>query len=223
MNKPKARKNDIVIQKLEDETLVYDTNENKAFCLNETSALVWSLCDGKRTALNISDEMSRRFKTHVTEEFVGLALDQFSKDNLLENSEQAYFIGISRREMIRKVGATSVVTLPIVSSLVAPEAASAMSCASLNSSCSGSSECCSNSCTATTGASTGPSCCVSPTNNVSPTTALIFSPSPSTSQFCFPSAGSCDARASTDCCSGTANSFSNGACPFSFQVFCICS
>ena len=43
MRKLLAKKDNIVVQKLDDETLVYDRKENKAFCLNETSALVWEL------------------------------------------------------------------------------------------------------------------------------------------------------------------------------------
>jgi hypothetical protein len=39
-NNPKNRKNDIVIQELKDEILIYDLTTNKAYCLNETSAAV---------------------------------------------------------------------------------------------------------------------------------------------------------------------------------------
>ena len=55
----KARKDDIVVKKLKDETLIYDLKENKAYCLNETSAMVWRLCDGKRSAVEIAEEISR--------------------------------------------------------------------------------------------------------------------------------------------------------------------
>ena len=48
MNKPIDGKDDIVVQKVEDKTLVYD--------LNETSAAVSELCDGKRTASDVSNE-----------------------------------------------------------------------------------------------------------------------------------------------------------------------
>ena len=141
MNKPKARKNNIVVQKLGKETLVYDLNENRALCLNETSAIVWGMCDGRRTATEISDEMSKKLKTLIDEDLVNLALDQLNKDGLLEDGGGNYLEEVSRREVIRKVGFASMVVLPVVSSLVAPEAALAQSCLSGTSSGCGS-PCC---------------------------------------------------------------------------------
>jgi len=124
---PKARSSNIVVQQLKDEVLIYDLKINKAICLNKTSALVWQLCDGKHTVSEMSDEMGKRLKTLVSEDLVWLALDQFNKDGLLEDSEELnqHFAGFSRREVIRKVGFASVVALPIVSSIVAPDAAMA--------------------------------------------------------------------------------------------------
>ncbi len=159
MNKPKARQENVVVQKLENETLVYDLNENKALCLNETSALVWELCDGTRTALEIAGEVSKKLKSLISEEFVYLALDQLSKEALLENESPNYFGGLSRREVIRKVGFATIVALPVVSSVVAPNAAAAQSGGlPLLSSCTVDGECASGNCTSTT-APTPALCC----------------------------------------------------------------
>ncbi len=127
MNKPLARKSNIVVQELKNETLVYDLKINKAFCLNETSALVWSLCDGNRTASEISGEMSVSLEALVSEELVWIALDQLSKGGLLDGEIEQRFMGLSRREVIRKVGFASVVALPMISSLIAPTAGMAQS------------------------------------------------------------------------------------------------
>ena len=154
--KPTARKDGIVVQKLEDETLVYDLKENKALCLNETSALVWELSDGTRSISQVSDELSKRFRTLIDEDFINLALEQLVKDGLLEDGSSDYLGGLSRREMIRKVGFAAVVALPVVSSIVAPNAAMAQSCGALQSICSNNGECCSGNC-ATFGL---PQCCV---------------------------------------------------------------
>jgi len=124
---PKARSSNIVVQELKDEVLIYDLKISKAYCLNETSALVWELCDGKRTITEISDEMSKRMKTLISEDFLYIALDQLNKDGLLEDGLGSHFEGFSRREVIRKVGFASVVALPLVRSVVAPEAAMAQS------------------------------------------------------------------------------------------------
>ena len=72
--KPSARKSDIVTQDSLDETLIYDLKTNKAFCLNETSALVWQLCNGRNSVSEISDAMSVQLKTLVSEDLVWLAV-----------------------------------------------------------------------------------------------------------------------------------------------------
>jgi hypothetical protein len=47
---PKCRQNELVVQELRNELLIYDLQTHKASCLNETSALVWSLgAGGERT------------------------------------------------------------------------------------------------------------------------------------------------------------------------------
>jgi hypothetical protein len=129
--KPLTRRKDIVVQELKDEVLVYDLKVSKAFCLNDTSALVWKMCEGKNTVSEISNKMSSQLETLVSEDLIWLALDQFRKDGLLENGEEIedHFAGMSRREMIRRVGMASLIALPIISSIVAPTAASAQSMA----------------------------------------------------------------------------------------------
>jgi hypothetical protein len=127
---PIARKDELIIQELAGELLVYDLKINKAICLNQTSALVWRNCDGKKTAVEIAAEMEKHFGTSVNEEFVFFALNQLQKENLLQNPEQIpnKFNGLSRREVIKRVGVASAVSLPIIASLVAPLAVHAQSC-----------------------------------------------------------------------------------------------
>lgn len=127
--KPLAKTKEILVQELENELLVYDLQTNKAFVLNETSALIFQLCDGTKTIAEISDSMSRKLKTLVSEDFILLALNELKKDGLLEDDAQlnSYFAEFSRREMVRKIGLASMIALPLVSSVVAPSAAMAAS------------------------------------------------------------------------------------------------
>ena len=127
--KPVPRKDNVVVQELNGEVLIYDLGENKAFCLNETSALVWQACNGEKNVAEISRELSGKLDSPVNEDLVWLALDQLKKENLIENKDEvvADFGGMSRREVIRKVGFASIVALPLISSLVAPPAISAQS------------------------------------------------------------------------------------------------
>lgn len=62
-NNPKNRKNDIVIQELKDEILIYDLTTNKAYCLNETSAAVWNFCDGQSSVSDITKQLSKNLKS----------------------------------------------------------------------------------------------------------------------------------------------------------------
>jgi hypothetical protein len=126
---PIAKKDELVIQELDSELLIYDLQTNKVFSLNETSALVWQLSNGERTISEIAQIVGQNLGIKVSEEFVWLALEQMKKQNLLENKSviENHFQGESRREVIKRVGYASLVTLPMISILVAPLAIQAQS------------------------------------------------------------------------------------------------
>ena len=128
-NKPLSRQSDILVQDLDDELLIYDLRINKAFCLNQTSALVFQLSDGAKTTSEISELMSQKLGVLVSEDFVWLALQDLEKENLLGKSKELTDIlaNLSRREMVKKVGLASMATLPLISSVVAPSAVMAQS------------------------------------------------------------------------------------------------
>jgi hypothetical protein len=120
---PLSRNADIVVQALGEEILIYDLKTHQAYNLNETSALVYQACDGKTTF----DELKRQYK--FTDDLIFLALDQLKTGGLIETDDSfvSPFSGMSRREAIRKVAFASIITLPVISSLVAPTAAMAQS------------------------------------------------------------------------------------------------
>lgn len=96
---------------------------HKAYNLNETSSTVYQACDGKTSF----DALKR--ENDFTDDLIFMALDQLKSDNLLkdDNSFISPFTGMSRREVIRKVGFASMVALPVIASLVAPTAAMSQS------------------------------------------------------------------------------------------------
>lgn len=129
---PTARKSGLVVQELPGELLVYDTENNKAHCLNQTAAFVWKACDGKKSAADISDLYKTESGAGLSEEVVWLAIDQLNENALLEHQVRTVFAGQSRREVLKKIGFTSIVALPVIASLVAPRnamAASSCTCA----------------------------------------------------------------------------------------------
>lgn len=129
-NAPLSRKANIVLQEMGDEILIYDLSANKVFCLNETSALVWQLCDGQKTPSEISQIITQNLRIPANEDLIWLTLELLKKENLIENKNdlENYFQGMSRREVIKKVGLGSVAALPIVASVMAPMAAEAATC-----------------------------------------------------------------------------------------------
>lgn len=128
-NTPRSRQSNLVVQELKKEVLIYDLTLNKVYCLNETSALVYQLCNGKRTVGEIADLMSVKLKTLVSEDFVWLAIYELKRDGLIDNPDEIekYFSVISRRELATKAALATIIALPLVTSLTAPQAAQAAS------------------------------------------------------------------------------------------------
>lgn len=126
---PKARKSGLVVQEVPDEVLVYDLDSNKAHCLNQSAAIVWKSCDGATSISDIAKLVEAEAGGTVSEDFVWLAIDQLNESDLLETSIRSSFAGESRREVIKKIGLATMVGLPIIASLVAPQSAmAAVSC-----------------------------------------------------------------------------------------------
>lgn len=143
--RPRARVEGVVVRELAEEVLVYDLDTHKAVCLNTTAAAVWRLCDGRRTAADIRRALEKSSGGPVPEELVWLALEQLGRDCLLDArlpARPAALAGLSRREMIRRVGLAAAITLPAVASIVAPTAADAASCLPSGSACTNSAQCC---------------------------------------------------------------------------------
>lgn len=118
---PIARTANIAVQNLKTEILIYDLSTDKAFCLNETAAKVFNACDGRTTFAELQNDHQ------LTDEIIYLALDNLKKENLIETDYLSPFAGMTRREVIRRVGLASVIALPIVSGIIAPQASHAAS------------------------------------------------------------------------------------------------
>jgi hypothetical protein len=144
-NKPKSRREDIVVQEVDGEVLIYDLKTDKAFCLNRTSALVWQACDGTKTIAEINDLVGKQLNAKVKEDVIWLALDQLSKEKLVDAAIANKTV-LSRREVITRIGMTSAVALPIIAHIVAPPAAAAQTCLPRDAACIASIECCSGCC-----------------------------------------------------------------------------
>jgi len=140
---PRARRDDLVVQELADEVLVYDLKRHKAHCLNRTAAMVWERCDGRRSAGEIARVLGQKLGTPVDEKFVGLALRQLGERRLLEgtNPAPAGLASHSRRDLFRKAAAAGVL-IPLVTSIMVPEASAQATCRDKGGACTTNAQCC---------------------------------------------------------------------------------
>jgi hypothetical protein len=140
----RARHDDLVIRELPDELLVYDTETHDAHCLNETAAFIWRQCDGKTSVPEIAQRLSAKTETDVDEELVWGALEDLWKRQLLVGeSAPARERTMSRGQLVRRAAIVAAVSVPVVTSIVAPKAAQAASCLGPGAACDGATPCCS--------------------------------------------------------------------------------
>ena len=129
---PLARQDELVVEELPDETLVYDLKRHKANCLNRTAGLVWRRCDGQTTVAEMAALLEREVGIPADEAVVWMALDRLGKARLLREqiTLPADRSEYSRRAVIGTLGRVAGMSLllPVVESIVAPTAAAAQSC-----------------------------------------------------------------------------------------------
>jgi len=119
-NKPIARSDDLVVEELDEQLLVYDVNVDRAHSLSAPAARVWRRCDGKTSADSLGAELDLDADT------IARALDELDRCNLLDTGPELD-AGHTRREAtikIAKVGG-AVAAAPLIVSLGLPASASA--------------------------------------------------------------------------------------------------
>jgi hypothetical protein len=145
---PEARREGLVVQELSDEVLVFDRERNKAHCLNSTAARVWGLCDGKTSVAQIARAIEGECNLRVDEDVIWLGVEQLSKTHLLREQTVLpdHKSGLSRREVMKRIGVAAAVAVPVITSIIAPSAAQAANCLPSGQSCTTSAQCCSGLC-----------------------------------------------------------------------------
>lgn len=147
MSNPHARQEEIVVQEVFEEYVVYDLKENKVHLLNPTAALVWQHCDGEHTPRELADLLARELDAPQAEDLLWLTLDRLEKAKLLSGKlvRPAQQRLLTRRQMLKMAGVT-LALLPAVKSIVAPTPARAVSCFQTGHTCDSGAECCSGEC-----------------------------------------------------------------------------
>ena len=115
-----------MVREIGDETLVYDTRQHRAHCLNRPAAFVFRHSDGTRTAGEIAVLLGASAPLGAEEEGVEMALERLTEAGLLASGDRASRrAGISRREVLGRVGLGAAFLAPIVTSLAVPTPAEA--------------------------------------------------------------------------------------------------
>ncbi len=140
---PRARQSQLVVREIDDEVLVYDLERDTALCLNQTAATVWKSCNGERTVGEITALVAVALGFEVDEQVVWFALDQLSKDHLLEESAvlAENGSGLTRRQLLKRVGVVAA-AVPVITAITTPTAFAVTSCTT-SSTCTMGQICCS--------------------------------------------------------------------------------
>ena len=128
--KPKRLESeDLILEELRDEMMIYDSRRNQAFCLNPTATFVWKHSDGNTTVAEIANTLGKKLDAAVDEQVIWFALDQFSKDGLLAPSTTlpSNVAGLTRRTLLRKMGVGAIALPAVTSLLISPVKAHASS------------------------------------------------------------------------------------------------
>ncbi len=127
--KPHGRKEGLIVEDLSDETLVYDREQHKAHCLNQTAAFVWRRCDGQTSVSELARLVEDELGIPTTDDVVWLALDRLDRAHLLQKRGQqgTETRRYSRRELVKRLAHVGI-AVPMVASIVSPLAAQAASC-----------------------------------------------------------------------------------------------
>lgn len=125
--RPLARSDELIIEELEDEVLVFDKKNNRAHCLSGSAARVWRACDGSSDPEMLAEALDLDVDT------VSAAFDELESAELFERGLEVFESngngngnghGITRRQLGKRsaqVGG-AVMAAPLILSITAPTA-----------------------------------------------------------------------------------------------------
>ena len=126
--RPLARFEDLVIEELEDELLIYDRRTQRAHCLTGPAARVWRACDGATDAgaLAASLDMSADSVDRAFDELEATGLFEEGLE-ILNGNGNGSGNGITRRELTKRTAQIggAAVAAPLILSIAAPTAMAA--------------------------------------------------------------------------------------------------
>ena len=140
--KPKARTSGVIVRELDDELLLFDRDQDKAFCLKSIAGQVWKLSDGRTSIAYMIRLIRNHTDVQVSESAVYTAIKQLDQDGLLDKSASLPAKAISRRDMMQRTGVAAALAIPMITAISLPTAGFASGSAVCTSPCLGNSEHC---------------------------------------------------------------------------------
>jgi hypothetical protein len=122
---PEARSEGLLIERVGDELVVYDTTTNEAHALKPLAAAVFEAADGSNSVAEIGRAAATSLERDVSVADVQEALVELDRVGLLELSESGG--GISRRRLLQ-VGGAAAAGVMVTSALVPAFAAASTTC-----------------------------------------------------------------------------------------------
>jgi hypothetical protein len=118
IERPVARTDELIVEELDGQVLIYDQQTDEAHCLSHAAAQVWRACDGENSREQLAAELG------LDGAIVNRALAELEACGLLDGIPNA---GVTRREAtarFAKVGAAAAAA-PLIYSVVSPIPAAA--------------------------------------------------------------------------------------------------
>jgi|CXWL01.1.fsa_nt_gi hypothetical protein len=137
---PEARTRRLVVRRLDRETLVYDLDTRRAHCLNDLASRLWDTSDGRRTVAVMQVAQGR------SEDEIVHGLQMLADADLIVAPPLKE---PTRRRALGRLGRA--VALPVVVSILVPDAASAASRLPIGAACGTDSSVCLSGCCKSTG------------------------------------------------------------------------
>jgi PqqD family protein of HPr-rel-A system len=158
---PVARTEGLLIERVGDEAVVYDSASKQAHCLNPLAALLFAHCDGGCSVEELAALAAERLDEPVAPAHIRDALAQLEERELIFSGSPA----LSRRDLMRRTAVVggAAFAAPLITTILAPTAASAASqfcnvpckCCTTQPECVGSPSC---NCTAASSGEVGKHC-----------------------------------------------------------------
>jgi hypothetical protein len=127
--KPIARKDELIVEEVLGEWVVYDKNQKRAHNLNSTMAWIWRHCDGATDVDEMAMQFDQEFGSSGSLDLIRSGIQQLEAANLLVSAPRAaQAMAATAPEMSRRsIVAAGSALAPILASILVPTAAAAKS------------------------------------------------------------------------------------------------